>query len=414
MGKLTDKTVLLCVGGGIAAYKSAEIVRRLREAGSHVQVAMTAAATEFIGPLTLQALSGRPVARRILDAREDASIGHITIAEQADAVLIAPATANLISRLAAGAADDMVTAAVLAVRCPVVVAPAMNTHMFEHPAVQENLRKLETFGYRIVAPDSGVLACGTEGVGRLPDAEVLIDEVESVLTPQDLSGVRVLVSAGPTQEAIDPVRYISNRSSGRMGYAVAAEACRRGATVTLVSGPTALVPPRGCQTIQVRSASQMHAAARASVAAAEVVVMVAAVADYRPKTVAQDKLKKSPQSLRLELEATEDILSEMSAARGDRIVVGFAAETERVREYARGKLERKGLDLIVANDVSGSETGFDVECNAAWILGRDGSETSTGILTKRVLAERIWDRVAELRASRNSLSRRRLGGSDSA
>ncbi len=412
MSRLTDKTVLLCVGGGIAAYKSAEIVRRLREVGSNVQVAMTAASAEFIGPLTLQALSGQPVASKILDAREDSSIGHIVIAERADAVLVAPATAGLISRLAVGAADDMVTAAVLAARCPIIVAPAMNTHMFEHPAVQANLKTLESFGYRIVQPDHGKLACGYEGVGRLPDADVLVDEIECGLATQDLAGARILVSAGPTREAIDSVRYISNRSSGRMGYAVAAEAYRRGGRVTLITGPTALVPPRGCETIQVSSAAEMGKSVRAAVATAEVLVMVAAVADYRPSSVKQGKIKKSEQALHLELEATEDILSEVSKARGDRIVVGFAAETERVREYAREKLERKGLDLIVANDVSGSRSGFDVEHNSAWILGQDGFELQTGLVTKRDLAERIWDRVAVLRQSAGRLSRRRVGVSD--
>ena len=325
MNRLADKTILLCVDGGIAAYKAADIVRRLREAGSGVQVAMTEAAGEFIGPLTLQALSGRPVARRILDSAEDASIGHIAIAEAADVVLVAPATADLISRLAAGAADDMVTAAMLVARCPIVIAPAMNTRMFEHPAVQGNLERLESFGYRIVQPDYGRLACGYEGVGRLPDAEVLVDELETTLTPQDLSGVRILVSAGPTREAIDPVRYISNRSSGRMGYAVAGEAGRRGGRVTLISGPTALSARRGCAVVNVETAAEMREAVRASVATADVVVMVAAVADYRPRDPKQDKLKKSRQELQLELEATEDILSEVAKARVTRIVVGFAA-----------------------------------------------------------------------------------------
>ncbi len=396
MQALDGKHVLLCVGGGIAAYKAAELVRRFRAAGADVQVAMTRSAASFISPLTLQALSGRRVATEILDTNEDAEIGHIAIAEQADLVLVAPATANLIARLASGAADDMVTAALLVARCPVVIAPAMNTFMFEHPAVRANLATLASFGYRVVEPDSGVLACGYEGKGRLPDPEVLLEEAAAALAQPDLNGVRVLVSAGPTREPIDAVRYLSNRSSGRMGYSVAAAARRRGAMVTLVSGPVALGSPVGCDVVAVETAEQMCEAVLSRLTNFDVVVMVAAVADYRPARVPPHKIKKGGDSLNLELEPTVDILAEISKARGDRVVVGFAAETERVREYALGKLKRKGLDLIVANDVSKSRTGFDAADNAALIIDRDGGEEDTGVVSKDVLADRILDHVVRL------------------
>ena len=258
MGALDGKRVLLCVGGGIAAYKSAELVRQFIAAGASVQVAMTKAALEFISPLTLQTLSKQRVATDILSVSDDAEIGHIRIGDEADAVIVAPATAGLISRMASGMADDVVTAALLVTTAPVVVAPAMNTNMLEHPAVRENLDRLAGFGHRIVAPDSGELACGYEGPGRLPDPRVLVEETVAALSDRDLAGFRVLVSAGPTREPLDPVRFISNRSSGRMGYAVAEAAQRRGAEVTLVSGPVALAPPRGCRVIHVETAAEMN------------------------------------------------------------------------------------------------------------------------------------------------------------
>jgi phosphopantothenoylcysteine decarboxylase/phosphopantothenate--cysteine ligase len=398
--KIAGKNVLVCVGGGISAYKAPDLVRKLMAAGADVQVAMTPAASRFITALTLQAVSQRAVATDLLDPVADAQIGHIRLADDADLVLIAPATANLIARMAHGMADDIVTATVLATRAPVVVAPAMNTLMLEHPAVVENLRSLETFGYRLVAPDVGQLACGYEGAGRLPDPEVLLEEVAAALSPQDLSGLNVLVSAGPTCEPLDPVRYLTNRSSGKMGYAVARAARRRGATVTLVSGPTALDEPRGCTRIDVKTAAEMNEAMRGNVTSSDIVVMVAAVADYRPARVADSKIKKADDSMTFDLERTDDILAGLSQARGERILVGFAAETENVRDYAASKLRRKNLDLIVANDVSRPESGFDVCENAAWLIDSEGRETESGLVAKDTLAELVLDRVMQLLGER--------------
>jgi phosphopantothenoylcysteine decarboxylase/phosphopantothenate--cysteine ligase len=397
MRTLSGKNVLLCVGGGIAAYKAPELVRRLLEAGASVQVAMTKAASAFITPLTLQAVSRKAVATDLLDPGEDATIGHIDLARRADLVLVAPATADLIARMAQGRADDIVTAALLAVRAPVVVAPAMNSDMLAHPAVLANIETLRCYGHRIVSPDHGELACGTEGQGRMPDAEVLVAEAAAALSAQDLRGVRILVSAGPTREPVDPVRVLTNRSSGRMGYAVVEAAVRRGADVVLVSGPTALPAPRGCLIVPVETAAEMHTAVRNNLAPADVVVMVAAVADYRPAAPAASKIKKRDDDLVLRLEKTEDILAGLRAARGQRLLVGFAAETDNVIENAVAKLESKQLDMIVANDVSAEGSGFDVATNAATLIDRNGGRVETGLLSKQDLADRILDRVVELR-----------------
>jgi phosphopantothenoylcysteine decarboxylase/phosphopantothenate--cysteine ligase len=396
MRSLRGRRVLLGVGGGIAAYKSAEIVRRLISHGVDVQVAMTQAAQRFITALTLQTLSHHPVATEILSESEEAAIGHIRLAEEADAVLVAPATANLIARLAAGRADDMITAAALVTRAPVIVAPSMNTLMLEHPATRANLETLKGFGYRVVTPASGELACGYEGAGRLPDPEDLVQEVAAALAPQDFRGRRVLVSAGPTYEAIDPVRHVTNRSSGRMGYAVAAAAWRRGAAVTLVSGPTSLPIPRGVEAIHVRTAAEMAGAVTAQAAGADVVIMVAAVADYRPRAVAPEKIKKTSDELELHLEKTEDVLAALAKTKGRKILVGFAAETESVRENALSKLRRKNLDLVVANDVGVPGAGFDVSTNAAILFDAAGGEKHSGLVSKDDLAELILDEITRI------------------
>jgi phosphopantothenoylcysteine decarboxylase/phosphopantothenate--cysteine ligase len=396
MRSLRGKRVLLGVGGGIAAYKSAEIVRRLIAEGTDVQVAMTRAATRFITALTLQTLSRRPVALDLLSESEDATIGHIRLAEEADAVLLAPATADLVARLATGMADDVVTATVLVTRAPIVVAPSMNTLMLEHPATQANLATLRRYGYRIVTPASGELACGYEGAGRLPDPDDLVQEVAAALSPQDLEGRRVVVSAGPTCEPIDPVRHVSNRSSGRMGYAIAAAAWRRGASVTLVSGPTALPIPRGVEAVHVRTAAEMANAMTAQSTNADVVIMVAAVADYRPKHAATGKIKKTEDEARLELERTEDVLAALARSKGRKILVGFAAETNDVRENALSKLRRKNLDLIVANDVGAPGAGFDVSTNEAILIDATGSERCSGLVGKQELAEMILDEVVRI------------------
>ncbi len=386
------------MGGGIAAYKAPEIVRRLSAVGAEVQVAMTPAAREFITPLTLQTLSRRRVATDLLDAADDAEIGHIRLADEADVVLVAPATAGLIARMAAGMADDIVTCTLLATRAPVVVAPAMNTHMLTHPAVVGNLEKLLEYGYRVVESDSGELACGYEGRGRLPDPDVLLDELGRALEPQDMAGRRVLVSAGPTREPIDPVRYLSNRSSGRMGFALAAAARRRGAEVTLVSGPASIAAPRVERLIAVETAAEMTEAVLAEAASSDVVLMVAAVADYRPGAVAEQKIKKTGASLTVELEKTDDVLVRLAELPGRRVVVGFAAETESVESHALDKLRRKRLDFIVANDVAAEGCGFEVSTNAAVIFAADGSRECVPLMPKDALADRILDRVAADRA----------------
>ena len=399
MGALDGRNVLLLVGGGIAAYKCPELVRRLVGEGASVQVAMTHSAREFVTPLVLQTLSKKPVALELLDAREDAAIGHIRIAEEADVVLVAPATANLIARMAAGMADDIVTAALLVAKCPVVVAPSMNSNMLAHPATTRNLGILEKFGYRVVESDRGELACGYEGAGRLPDPDALVAEVLAALAPDDLRGRRVLVSAGPTREALDPVRYLTNRSSGRMGYAVAAAAWRRGADVTLVSGPTSLATPRGVFRVDVTSADEMYDAMLERAPASDVVVMVAAVADYRPKHAATAKIKKQAgeagKDLALELAENRDILAALGRLPGKRVVVGFAAETENVVPNARGKLERKRVHLVVGNDVTRAGAGFETETNAAVLVDADG-EVETGLVSKDRLADLILDRTLAL------------------
>lgn len=400
-GPLDGRRVLLAVGGGIAAYKCPDLVRRLQAAGATVRVAMTKAAREFVSPLVLQTLSHHPVALELLDAHEEAAIGHIRVAEEADVILVAPATADLVARMAAGMADDIVTAALLVARCPVVVAPSMNCNMLEHTATRRNLATLASFGHRIVDSDRGQLACGYEGAGRLPDADDLVAEVRAALAPKDLSGRRVLVSAGPTREPLDPVRYLTNRSSGRMGYAVAAAAWRRGADVTLVSGPSSLPTPRGVTRVDVTTAAQMKDAMLSRAASSDVVVMVAAVADYRPAVAAGTKIKKDKtkegQPMTLELAENDDILKALGALPGPRVLVGFAAETGDVVRYAREKLLRKGAQLIVGNDVTQPGAGFETETNAAVLVDAQG-HVETGLVTKDAMADQILDRAVALAA----------------
>lgn len=396
MGCLDGRRVLLAVGGGIAAYKCPELVRRLVGEGADVQVAMTRAAREFVSPLVLQTLSHHPVALELLDPQEEAAIGHIRVGEVADVVLVAPATADLIARMALGVADDIVTAALLVARCPVVVAPSMNTNMLEHAAVQRNIATLRLFGYRLVESDRGELACGYEGAGRLPDADALVAEITAALATNDLQGRQILVSAGPTREALDPVRYLTNRSSGRMGYAVAAAAWRRGADVTLVSGPTALATPRGVARVDVTSAAEMHDAMLTRATSADVVVMVAAVADYRPSEASSHKLKKKGgDPVSLPLTENPDILATLGRLPGKRVLVGFAAETSDVVVHAREKLMRKGAHMIVGNDVTIPGAGFESETNAA-VLVDGAAEYHTGMVTKDRLADLILDRILEL------------------
>lgn len=396
---LKDRSVVLGVSGGIAAYKAAELVRALRQAGARVRVVMTRGAQQFITPLTLQTLSGHPVSTDLWDLTQESEIGHVQLADSAEVLMIAPATANVVAKLAAGIADDLLTTVALATRARLVVAPAMNVHMFANVVVQENLERLRARGARIVAPDSGALACGYEGQGRLPDADLLLEEVRAALAPPDLAGETVLVTAGPTREYLDPVRFLSNRSSGKMGFAVARAAARRGARVVLVTGPTPLGDPRGIDVVRVESAGEMAAAVDAHAPVASVVVAAAAVADYRPKRRAAEKSAKVQGGTAIELETTRDIVAGIDRARKDRIIVGFAAETGDPIERARDKLERKRLDLIVANDVTAAGAGFDVQTNVVTLVdARDA--TSLPLLDKDDVADAILDRVVALRATR--------------
>ncbi len=400
MGVLKDKTIVVGVSGGIAAYKSAELVRLLVTRGARVRVMMTRNGREFITPLTLQTLSQNPVATDTFSLTQESQIGHIRLADSADAIVIAPATADVIAKAAVGIADDLVTTVLLAARCPIAFAPAMNVHMYEHPTVVENLARLKARGLTIIDPAEGELACGYEGKGRLPDPALIADEIERMLSPRELASERVLVTAGPTQEAIDPVRFVSNRSSGKMGFAIARAAWRRGASVRLVAGPSYLVAPNGVERIDTVSAAEMLAALARNFPWCSVLVMAAAVADFRPARPAAHKLKKNERGMKLELEAIADELPRLTAKKGNRIVVGFAAETEALEVNALAKLKRKKLDLIVANDVTQPGAGFAVDTNIVTILTADGHAQSYPRLSKDEVADLIVDRIVALRAGK--------------
>ncbi|MGA8271538.1 MAG: bifunctional phosphopantothenoylcysteine decarboxylase/phosphopantothenate--cysteine ligase CoaBC [Candidatus Sulfotelmatobacter sp.] len=399
--------IALGVTGGIAAYKAAEIVRLLQDRGIRVQVIMTRAAQEFVRPLTFAALSGEKVITGMFAPGEehtpniDSAIEHIAVAQSIDALLVAPATADVLAQFAQGIASDFLTTLYLATTAPVVVAPAMNVNMWNHPATQANVELLRQLGVKIVEPDSGYLACGMTGSGRLAENEAIVAAALGALgASQDLAGETLLVTAGPTRERIDPARYLTNRSSGRMGYAVAEAALRRGARVLLVSGPTALTPPGAAEVTQVESAEQMHNAVLALLPQATVVVKTAAVSDYRAKSVSPQKIKrKGP--LTLELEPTSDILSEISLRKQSQIVVGFAAETENVLENARQKLAAKRLDAIVVNDVSREGVGFDSDRNEATIITHD-QVVEIPETTKWEVAQRVLDQVVRIRDRRKA------------
>ncbi len=399
--------IALGVTGGIAAYKAAEIVRLLQDRGIRVQVVMTRAAQEFVRPLTFAALSGEKVITGMFapgEEREpniDSAIEHIAVAQSIDALVVAPATADVLAHFAQGIATDFLTTLYLATTAPVIVAPAMNVNMWNHPATQSNLEILRKRGVRIVEPGSGYLACGMTGPGRLADNEAIVSAVlETLGASQDLRGETVLVTAGPTREKIDPVRYLTNRSSGRMGYALAEAALRRGARVLLVSGPTSLTPPAAAEVTRIESAEEMREAVLNLLPQASIVIKTAAVSDYRPKSVARQKLKrKGPMTL--ELESTPDILKELSQNKSSQIVVGFAAETENVLENARQKLVSKNLDAIVVNDVSREGVGFDSDRNAVTIITRD-EVVDVPETTKGEVAQRVLDQVVRLRQHRKS------------
>jgi len=399
--------VALGVSGGIAAYKAAEIVRLFAERGIRVQVIMTKAAEEFIRPLTFAALTGEKVITDLFaagaePANLDSAIEHIQVAGSIDALLVAPATADILAKFAQGIANDFLTTLYLATTAPVVVAPAMNLNMWNHPATQANLEVLRKRGVRVVEPGTGYLACGMTGPGRLAENQAVVDAtLEALGASQDLSGETVLITAGPTREKIDPVRYLSNRSSGRMGYAMAEAALRRGARVLLITGPTMLTPPRAAEVVEVESADEMRRAVLERLPEATIVIKTAAVADYRPKSVHPQKIKRAG-ALTLELEPTADILSEIARRKGSQIVIGFAAETENVREHARKKLTSKSLDAIVVNDVSQKGIGFDSERNAVTILTADEA-IDVPENSKWEIAHRVLDQVVRLRQSKPAM-----------
>ncbi len=392
---LQQRRVLLAVTGGIAAYKAVELLRLLKKAGADITVVMTANAKRFVGPATFQALSGRPVADDLWAFSPGLPIEHLALAREAELVIVAPATANVIAKMAAGIADDLLGTLLLAAAAPVLVAPAMNTRMLAHPATGANLATLASRGVHVVPAESGPLAAEEAGAGRLAAVETILERARQLLAPRlDLDGRRVLVTAGPTHEALDPVRYLSNRSSGKMGLALAEAARRRGATVTLVTGPIALAAPAGVRQVPVVTAEEMRAAVLACLPEAEVVVMAAAVADYRPAAPAADKIKKSGRArLVVKLEATPDILAEVGAAGGPRLLVGFAAETGDPAAAARRKLAEKNLDLVVANDVTLPGAGFDTDTNQVEIFTRDGRRVPVPLAPKAEVAERILDEV---------------------
>jgi phosphopantothenoylcysteine decarboxylase/phosphopantothenate--cysteine ligase len=402
---MEQRRVLLAVSGGIAAYKIPELVRQLRGAGHEVRCVLTRAAPEFVSPLTLQTLSQQAVRTELFDPAEEGQIDHIALADWAEAAVVAPATANLLAKMAAGIADDLVTTLLLATRAPVLVAPAMNVNMWRHAATRANVAALRDRGVRFVGPESGPLACGHEGEGRMAEPEAIKAAVELLLGRPTLVGERVLVTAGGTREPIDAVRAITNRSSGKMGFAVAAEAALRGADVTLIAGPSGLPTPPGVRRVDVETALEMRDAVHAEFGSVTVAVMAAAVGDFRPAEPSARKIKKEDLApgagMQIDLVANPDILAEISRERGDRVVVGFAAESHDVVEAARRKLERKGCDLMVANDISRRDAGFDTDENAVILVSPGGEAEELPLLSKAEVAAQILDRVEKLRGARS-------------
>ncbi len=394
MATLVNKHILLGVSGGIAAYKSADLVRRLREAGAAVRVVMTDAACEFITELTLQAVSGHPVYRKLLDSEAEAAMSHIQLARWADAVLVAPASADFLARLTQGRGDDLLATVCLASAAPLAVAPAMNQQMWRNPATQENIATLRQHNVRVFGPAEGSQACGDVGPGRMLEPAELTTLTADLFETGALDGLNVLITAGPTWEALDPARGLTNKSSGKMGYAVAEAAAEAGAQVTLISGPVTLAPPERITTVRVTSAQEMYDAVHERISSAAIFIGVAAVADYRPATVAEQKIKKSTERLTIELVRNPDILASVAALKPAPFIVGFAAETEHLEAAARAKLASKGVDLIAANLVGGSEGGFGVDENRLLLVDRDGT-TELPLAPKTQLARTLIQHIAK-------------------
>lgn len=391
-----DKNILVGVTGGIAAYKAAEIISHLKKAGANIDVIMTQAATKIITPLTLQTLSKNRVVIDMFAEPVSWEVQHIALADKADLCLVAPATANIIGKVANGIADDMLSTTIMATKAPVVFAPAMNVNMYLNPIVQENISKLKERGYSFIEPAEGLLACGYEGKGRLAETDVIVNFISGILSPKDLLGKKILVTAGPTREAIDPVRYITNRSSGKMGYAIADAAAKRGAEVFLITGPTNLKLPCGVSVEQVETTEEMYRKTLALYHSVDIVIKAAAVLDYRPKYMSEQKIKKSGKDLRIEFESTVDILEELGKQKRKQILAGFAAESEALVENALRKIHKKNLDLIIVNNILEKDAGFDVDTNRVKIIDALGRVEELPLMKKEILADKILDRVKTL------------------
>ncbi len=409
---LEDKEIVLGMSGGIAAYKGPELVRQLMATKANVSVILTKNALNFVGPMPLEVLTKRPVVVDLFESEKVGGISHIETADRADVLLIAPATANVIAKMANGIADDALSTTYLANRAPVLVAPAMNVHMWEHPATQENVERLKKRGVYFVGPTTGELACGWEGKGRLSELDDIVEEVALTISPKDLVGRKVLVTAGPTRESIDPVRYITNRSSGKMGYCAARVGRRRGAEVCLITGPTALRAPPGVRVINVTSARDMYEVALEEADRADIVIKASAVADYRPIKEVSQKIKKGPDTLSIDLTHNPDILATIGARKKDQILVGFAAETSALVKSAETKLVEKNLDMIVANDVTKPGAGFGTDTNIVMIIDRHGKKAQWPQMTKIEVADKLYDRIHAMLKREERRKRKKERGSE--
>lgn len=395
---LKNKTVVIGVSGGIAVYKTLDVISRLRKLGVNVNVIMTKSATEFVTPLSFQSLSQNYVVCDMFEDPKTWDVEHVSLAKRADVFLIAPATANVIGKIANGIADDMLTTTVMATKAKVLIAPAMNTNMYENPMLQRNINTLKELGYNFVEPESGRLACGDTGKGKLASPEIIVDEVVKLLSKeQDLKGKSIIVTAGPTVESIDPMRYITNRSTGKMGYSIAKEAIERGADVTLITGPTNLTPPQNLKKlVKIESAKDMYEAVLENLDGNDVVIKSAAVADYKPKNYSNKKIKKSDDDLIIELDRNKDIAQEIGKIKNNKILVGFAAETNDLIENASLKIKKKNLDFIVANDLTKEGAGFGVDTNIVKIIDKEGNITEYPKMKKEEVANIILDKIKEL------------------
>lgn len=402
MSVFKDKSVVLAVTGGIAAYKSAELARMFMTEGATVRVVMTKSACRFITPLTFQTLTASPVVSDMWDSNTPLEIGHISLADWADVVVIAPATANIIGKTASGIADDFLSTFLMAARAPVVICPAMNVNMYANTIVQENLAKLRKHNYQVVEPGIGLLACGTEGQGRLAELPAIVEETRAALTEQDLAGLKVVVSSGPTREKWDEIRFFSNLSSGKMGTALARDARTRGAEVVLVTGPTALDDPYGVETVKIESTSDMKKAVFSYLDWMDVLVMAAAPMDFRPAEQVQGKFKKSENPPPIQLALNEDFFVEIGKKKGSKILVGFAAEAENLVDYAKEKLKSKNMDLIVANQIGAPGVAFAADTNQVTIIDSKGLIEESPLLSKDEIAGLIWDRIVPLTQDRQS------------